>query len=356
MNSSSKTQEIGVGLVGYGYWGPNLARNFSRQDNCTLVAICDLDQNRLDHASKDYPNTQVTNTYQDILSNPDIHSVLIATPVFSHHPLVMAALGAGKDVFVEKPLAASMSEGREMVDEAEKTGRVLAVDHTFLFTGAVRKAKELIDSGEIGELVYIDSVRVNLGIFQHDVNVIFDLAPHDISITTYLIDRDPEYIQAVGKSYASDEIESVAYAHFEYADGMINHGHFSWLSPVKVRRTLITGTKKMILYDDMEPSEKIKVYDQGIIKNNLDIDVEGKLNPDLKRSVQIDYRIGDMLAPKLDKSEALDVEAKHFLECVRNRSQPLSDGKFGLRVLRQIEGCLLSLKQNGKRIRLDDFE
>ncbi|MBT3306243.1 MAG: Gfo/Idh/MocA family oxidoreductase [Alphaproteobacteria bacterium] len=356
MGASGEIQEIGVGLVGYGYWGPNLARNFSRQDNCTLIAICELDQDRLDHASRDFPNTHITDTYQDILSNPDIHAVLVATPVFSHHPLVMAALAAGKDVFVEKPLASNMSEGREMVDKAEKTGRVLAVDHTFLFTGAVRKAKELIESGEIGELVYIDSVRVNLGLFQHDVNVVFDLAPHDISIATYLTDRDPEYIQAVGKCYGSDDIESVAYAHFEYSDGMINHCHLSWLSPVKVRRTLITGTKKMILYDDMEPSEKIKVYDQGIIKNQLNTNAEGRLDPDLKRSVKIDYRIGDMLAPKLVKSEALDVEAKHFLDCVRTRSQPLSDGKFGLRVLRQIEACLLSLKQDGKRIRLDDVE
>ena len=343
---------VGLGLVGYGYWGPNLARNFSRQPGCRLVAICDVDESRLAGAALEYPGTQVTDTYQDLLDNPDIQAILIATPVSSHHPLALAAFDAGKDVFVEKPIATTVTEGAEMVSKAETTGRLLAVDHTFLFTGAVRKIKELISAGEIGDLIYIDSVRVNLGLFQDDVNAIFDLAPHDISIATYLTGEDPVFAQATGMCYGTDDTESVAYTHLEYAGGMISHSHLSWLSPVKIRRTIIAGSRKMIVYDDMEPSEKIKIYDKGIVKKQHDLNYRDILDLDTERKVKIDYRTGDMVAPNFSKREALDLEAEHFVDCVRTRKTPLSDGKFGLRVLRQIEACSASIKQNGGRVSL----
>jgi predicted dehydrogenase len=243
-----------------------------------------------------------------------------------------------------------------MVAEAARLGRILAVDHTFLYTSSVQKIKDLITDGTIGDLIYVDSVRINLGLFQSDVNVVFDLAPHDISITTYLSDQDPEYVQATGMCYGTENTESVAYSHFEYASGMVSHSHLSWLSPVKIRKTLVAGTQKMVVYDDMEPSDKIKVFDKGIVKNDVDIEFESKLDRETNRSVKIDYRTGDMLAPKLEEAEALDTEAKHFIDCVRTRKTPISDGNFGLRVLRQIEACNLSIKQNGKRIRLDEIK
>ena len=356
MNLGKDARDINLALIGFGYWGPNLARNFSRQDKCQLIAICDKEDACLEYARREYPHAQITNDFEDLLSNPSIDAVLIATPVHSHHALTMAALRAGKDVFVEKPIASTLKEGTEMVEEAALSGRILAVDHTFLYTSAVQKIKELLTDGTIGDLIYIDSVRVNLGLFQSDVNVVFDLAPHDISITTYLTDQDPEYVQAMGMCYGTDGLESVAYSHFEYASGLVSHSHLSWLSPVKIRKTLVAGTKKMVVYDDMEPSNKIKVYDKGIVKNDAGIEFESELDLETKRSVKIDYRTGDMLAPKLEESEALNTEAEHFLDCVRNQKTPISDGNFGLRVLRQIESCNFSIKQNGKRIRLDEVK
>jgi predicted dehydrogenase len=338
---------LGVGLVGYGYWGPNLARNFSQQADCRLLMICEQKQERAAIAARTYPATRVTADYQELLHNDAIQAILIATPVASHFSLAEAALQAGKDVLVEKPLTRTAAEARELIRIAEAKGRILAVDHTFLFTGAVRKIKEIVDSGELGQIVYIDSIRINLGLFQPDVNVIYDLAPHDLSIVCHLLDQDPLTVRAMGSSHSHIGLEHIAYLHLEYPQGLIAHFHLSWLSPVKIRRTVIGGMNKMIVYDDLEISEKVKIYDKGILVQEGDVD-------SIYRA-RIDYRTGDMVAPKLMHREALNVEAEHFLSCLRNRSQPIADGQAGLRVVRILEAAEISIKKNGAQVRLEDL-
>lgn len=335
---------VTVGLVGYGYWGPNLARNFSRQPHCNLAAICDISEARREQAKLHYPHTKITGDYNELLNDPVIDAILVATPVFFHYELAKKALLAGKDILVEKPLTSDVGQAQELVNLAEEKKRVMAVDHTFLYTGAVRKIKELVDSGEIGEIIYMDSVRINLGLFQHDVNVIWDLVPHDFSIFAHISGLTPTSVQAMGHHYGSDKQESVAYVHMEYGNNVIGHCHVNWISPVKLRQTLIGGTKKMIAYDDMEPVEKIRVYDKGIVVEDIDRQDYNK--------VRIDYRTGDMWAPKIDMQEALDLEAAHFVDCVRNRKTPLADGKLGLDIVRQLVACQESIKQDGKRIQL----
>ena len=338
---------IGVGLVGFGYWGPNLARNFSSHKDCRLIAICETNQNRAELAAQGYPTATITDNYHDLLKNEEISAIIIATPVDSHFQLVKDALMAHKDVLVEKPITRTVAEANELVAVAHKNGCILAVDHTFLFTGAVRKIKEIIDSGDLGEILYVDSVRINLGLFQQDVNVIYDLAPHDLSILNYLIEDDPEYVRAMGACHAPTNLENIAYLHLEYANGMIAHFHLNWLAPVKIRRFLIGGTNKMIVYDDLEGSEKVKVYDKGIVVTENDVDALYK--------IQVDYRTGDMIAPKLLHREALNVEVEDFMTCLRKRRQPISSGKSGVKVLRILEAAQLSIRKNGDRINLEDF-
>jgi predicted dehydrogenase len=335
---------IGVGLVGYGYWGPNLARNFAAQPDCVIRTICDQNAGRASLAARQYPSASVTDNFDELLTDSQIHAILIAVPVDAHFGLAREALLANKDVLVEKPLTATVAEARELIALAHERGRILAVDHTFLFTGAVRKIKQILDSGELGRIMYIDSVRINLGLFQSDVNVLYDLAPHDLSIMNYLINQDPLSVQAMGKSHAGNELENIAYLHLEFADNLIAHFHFNWLAPVKIRRTLIGGTKQMIVYDDMEPSEKVKVYDKGIVIRQRDLD-------SIYKTI-VDYRTGDMVAPKLAHGEALGVEAEHFLDCIRNRSQPIADGEAGLRVVRILDAAQASLRDGGRRIEM----
>lgn len=330
------------GLVGFGYWGPNLARNFSRQPDCELAAICELAPARRELAGRTYPGARITADYADLLADGSIQAILIATPVSSHHGLAREAILAGKDVFVEKPLTETTAQGEELVRLAAQHGRILAVDHTFLFTGAVQKIKEITTSGELGEILYFDSVRINLGLFQDDVNVIHDLAPHDLSILNFLVGQGPTSVRAVGACHAQASQEHMAYIHLEYASGMVAHFHFSWLAPVKIRRTIIGGTRKMIVYDDLEPSEKVKVYDKGIVVNGGDIEALNK--------VRIDYRVGDMVAPKLMHREALDFEAEHFAACVRERTRPMAAGEDGLMVTRIIEAAQRSLREGGRKI------
>jgi predicted dehydrogenase len=337
-------ETIGVGLVGFGYWGPNLARNFSSQRNCRLTAICETRAERAELAKAQYPEANVTSRYDDLLHDSSIRAVLIATPVSSHFDLAKRALLAGKDVLVEKPLTRTTDEAETLIRVASDCERILAVDHTFLFTGAVQKIKEIVASGALGGILYFDSVRINLGLFQHDVNVLYDLAPHDISILNFLIDQDPIAVQAVGSSHIND-IENVAYLHLEYPEGLIAHFHLNWLAPVKIRRTLIGGTRKMIVYDDMEPSEKVKVYDKSVAIRDGDVDSLYK--------VIVDYRTGDMLAPKLVHREALAAEAEHFVACVRDRRPPLVDGRAGWRVVRILEAAQRSIRNAGKRIALE---
>jgi len=338
---------LGIGLVGFGYWGPNLARNFASQSDCRLVAICEIKEDRAELAARTYPSSIVTPNYNDLLESEEIDAIVIATPVDSHFQLAKNALVANKDVLVEKPIARTLAEARELVELAEMNQRILAVDHTFLFTGAVRKIKEIVDSGDLGEILYVDSVRINLGLFQQDVNVIYDLAPHDLSIITYLIAEDPVYVRAMGACHAHATLENIAYLHLEYANGMIAHFHLNWLAPVKIRRFLIGGTNKMVVYDDLESSEKVKVYDKGIVVTQNDLDAIYR--------IKVDYRTGDMIAPKLIQQEALSVEVEHFLTCLRDRRQPISDGRAGVRVLQILEATQLSLRKNGERIKLEDF-
>jgi predicted dehydrogenase len=338
---------IKVGLIGYGYWGPNLARNFSRQPDCRLAAICDLDQARLDSAISLYqsnPPIQSSTCFQSLLDNPDIDLIVIATPTSTHYELTRQALLAGKDVLVEKPMTSTVKEAEELVNIAETTGRVLAVDHTFLFTPAIQKIRDLVRSGSIGTPIYLDSVRINLGLFQHDTNVVEDLATHDFSIASFLFEEQPSSVQATGVCYGSDKVESIAYLHVGYRNGFFMHLHVNWMSPVKIRQMLIAGSQKMIVFDDMEPSEKVRVYDKGIIVARPDSETTYRL--------RVDYRSGDMVAPHLPAREALDVEASHLLECVRARKKPLSDGRLGLDVVRLLEGCTESLRRDGARIEL----
>lgn len=336
---------IGIGVVGYGYWGPNLARNFSAQPDCRLVAICEQQAARAEVAARAFPHVHITPQYADLLERDDIHGIVIATPMASHFTLARQAILAGKDVLVEKPITRTAEEAEQLIRLAEEHGRVLAVDHTFLYTGAVQKIKELLASGELGDVLYIDSVRTNLGLFQHDHNVIYDLAPHELSIIFHLLDREPVAVQANGACHSGNGIENLAYLHLEFTDTLVAHFHFNWLAPLKIRRTLIAGSKKMVIYDDMEPSEKIKVYDQGINVRKCDRDAIYR--------VMVDYRTGDMVAPKISRREALDVEAAHFVECIRTRSKPISDGALGLRVAKVLEASQLSLKNRGARVELD---
>lgn len=330
-----------VGVIGYGYWGPNLVRNFMSCPGSSVVAVSDLVEDRLLPLRKQYPNLLITSDSTQLIQDPSIDAIVIATPVSSHFELAISALRAGKHVLVEKPLASNSDHANQIIDEAATRGLVLMVDHTFVYTEAVRKMRELIVSGELGEIYYYDAVRVNLGLFQHDVNVIWDLAIHDLSIMDYVLPNKPVAISATGISHVPGQPENVAYITLFFPDRQIAHIHVNWLAPVKVRHTLIGGSEKMILYDDIEPSEKVKVYHKGITVTPGPEDVYKML---------VSYRSGDMWAPRLDNSEALQTEAKHFVDCVENKLQPESDGLSGLRMVKMIEAAERSLRNRGELI------
>jgi predicted dehydrogenase len=339
---------IGIAVVGYGYWGPNLVRNISEADRARLICVCDLSSERLAAVQSRYPAIKTTNNFQEVLADPSVDAVAIATPVSSHFKLAMQALMAGKHVFVEKPMAATAEEGQRMVDEAARRRLVLAVDHTFVHTGAVRKMCELVETG-LGDMYYYDSVRVNLGLFQHDVSVVWDLAVHDLSILDYVLPEKPVAVSAIGMSHVTGEPENIAYLTLFFESKLIAHIHVNWLAPVKVRRTLIGGSNKMIVYDDLEPSEKIKVYDKGITMNcNSDPPGE-KIHQML-----VGYRSGDMYAPKLDMTEALKRELNQFVDCIENNVRLIADGHAGLRVVRILEAATRSLAQRGRIVELEE--
>ena len=342
---------VNVGLVGYGYWGPNLARNFNQQPGCRVAAVCDLDQARVDIATRVYPSSHPmhgTTYFQDLIDNREIDLIAIATPTSTHYDLARQALLAGKDVLVEKPMTAGVREAEELIEIAEANGRILAVDHTFLYTSAVQKIRELVRAGAIGRPIYLDSVRINLGLFQHDANVVQDLATHDFSIASFVIDEKPDAIQATGVCYGSETLESIAYIHVGYPSGFFMHLHVNWVSPVKIRQMLIAGSEKMIVFNDLEPSEKVRLYDRGIVVTRPD--------PEIAYLLKVDYRSGDMIAPHLAAREALDAEASYVLDCVRERKPPLSDGKLGLEVVRLLEGCNESLRRGGARVDLESVQ
>lgn len=334
---------VSVALVGFGYWGPNLARNFNVCSQTTLSSICEFNEKRQKEAARLFPQAKVTSDFNQLLSDKSIDAIAVATPVSTHFELCKQILESGKHVWVEKPMTFSLDQARELERISKEKKLVCMVDHTFLFTGAVKKLKQLISSGELGDLYYYDSVRSNLGLFQHDVNVIYDLAPHEFSILAYLIPEDPISVQAMGSSHAGNDLENLAYIHIEYPGHKIAHFHLSWLAPVKLRRTVIGGNKKMVLYDDIEATEKIKIYDKGIMVHRG----EGE-----ESKFKIDYRLGDMIAPKLEQTEALAKAVEHFSEVIKNGSAPITGAELGVKVMRMIEAAQLSIKENGRRVEL----
>jgi len=334
---------INVGLIGYGYWGPNLARNFNLNPDMNLVSICDFAPDRLKKASTLYPQTNMVDTVDDFYKKNHLDAVAIATPVSAHYQLAKQALLAGMHVWLEKPMTDNVDHARELNDLALKGNQTLLLDHTFVYTGAVRKIKALIDEGELGQLMYYDSTRVNLGLFQQDVDVIWDLAPHDISILDYLMPMKKLAVSATGSCcFANDTIaKSILTIYMD--NDVIAHINTSWVSPVKIRQTLIGGSAKMVLYDDNQPSEKIKVYDKGV-------DVF-ETKEDLYR-LNVQYRVGDMWAPKIDNLEALALETEHFADCINHGKQPLTGGPAGLEVVKVLVASKESLAKRGAPVEL----
>ncbi|MDX1973063.1 MAG: Gfo/Idh/MocA family oxidoreductase [Candidatus Sumerlaeia bacterium] len=337
---------IKIGVIGYGYWGPNLVRNFSQMDGVEVTVVCDLSPERLDLARKRHPGIRTTTNAMEVIAHMGVDAVAIATPVASHYDLAIRALTHKKHVLVEKPLCNDAVKARELADLAKQNGVTLLVDHTFLYTGAIQKMKELIDTGAMGSLYYYDSVRVNLGLFQSDVNVLWDLAVHDLSIMDHLIAEKPIRVKAVGIQHFEDQPVDMAYLTLGFRSRMIAHVHVNWLSPVKIRRTLLGGSQKMVLYDDLEPSEKIRLYDKGV-EEVPPSDAES-----VKKMLQY-RRTGDMVAPKLNVTEALDTEARHFIRCIRGLEKPLSDGESGVRVVKILEAATVSLEHENEWIALN---
>jgi len=339
---------ITIGVIGCGYWGPNLIRNFAEDERAQLRWICDTDERRLNAIARRYPATRTAADYHQLLADPELAAVVIATPVATHYTFARAALDAGKHVLIEKPFTTNSREAEELVALAKARGLTLMVDHTFVYTGAVRRIKEIVESGELGELLYFDSVRINLGLFQRDINVVWDLAPHDLSIMDYLVEREPVALTATGSSHIEAGIENIAYVMLRFRDSFIAHFHFNWLSPVKIRRTLIAGSRKMIVYDDIEPTEKVRVYDKGVTTNRIESDTD----KEAAYRTLVSYRTGDVWVPKLDSTEALTHVSAEFLESIRDKRAPLTDGSAGLRVVRLLEAAQESINQGGKLIEL----
>jgi len=333
---------INVGVIGYGYWGPNIVRNFFSAANCTVKAVADGRPERLAVLAKVFPTISGVKTAEDIINDKEIDAVVVATPVFTHFPLAKKALENGKHVLIEKPMTSTVAEAEELIALASQKGLTLMADHTFLYTGAVQKMKELIETGAVGTPRYFDSARINLGLFQPDVNVLWDLAPHDISILTYLIEEAPVSINATGISHTHNNIENIAYMTVNYNSDFIAHFNCSWTSPVKVRQTLIGGDKKMIVFNDLEPSEKIKVYDTGYNhKTHLD-----------KNTIMVDYRTGDVYMPKIQLSEALAGVANDFIQSIIQKKKPLANAELGMQVVKILEASQESIKNKGREVKI----
>jgi predicted dehydrogenase len=334
---------IRVGVIGYGYWGPNIVRNFMEAPGTTVGAVSEVRSERLNQLRGRYPSVKTTTDPHELFSDPEIDAISIVTPVATHFELALQALQADKHVLVEKPLAATSEQAIQLIEEAQRRNRVLMVDHTFVYTGAVRKIREIVASNTLGDVYYYDSVRVNLGLFQRDVNVIWDLAVHDLSIMDYVLPVKPVAVSATGISHIPGKPENVAYMTLFFQNRQIAHLHVNWLAPVKVRRTLIGGSEKMIVYDDLEPSEKVKVYDRGVT-----------LFPESEAAYEllVSYRSGDMWAPRLDATEGLRTAALHFIDCIENNKRPETDGQAGLRIVRILEAAEKSLRARGQLIEI----
>jgi predicted dehydrogenase len=340
----SDARRIGVAVIGCGYWGPNLIRNFAVCPGTRVVAACDKDLTRLERLASTCPGARLTSDYNEILRNPNVEAVAIATPVGTHVSLATAALQAEKHVLVEKPLANNVRDAELLVQRAREAGRVLMVDHTYLYSPAVRKIKELVDKQEFGEIFYIDSVRINLGQFQNDINVLWDLAPHDLSIIDHLLGRLPRSLAAMGVSHTSSDLEDVAYLNLDFGNSLIATFHVNWLSPVKLRHTIIGGSKRSLVYNDLDPVQPIQIYDSGIQLEQSSEERYGRL---------VSYRVGDIWSPYVSRSEEpLQNVVRHFADCILEGKQPLTDGEAGLRVVRILEAAQRSIKAQGGRITL----
>lgn len=339
-------QKLNVAVVGCGYWGPNLIRNFNQIPDCSMKACCDLDEKKLQRMMTLYPGIETTSNLEDILNDPTIDAVAIATPVYTHGTIGKRCLQQNKHVLIEKPMASSSTECLELIQLAEQHKRVLMVGHTFEYTAAVNKAKAIVESGELGDIYYISCVRVNLGLFQPDINVIWDLAPHDISIIFYILNQYPISLNAQGKAHFNEKIEDVATVTLNFPNGTIAFLHNSWLDPDKIRKITIVGSKKMLVYDDISQNEKIKIFDKG---------VEVPPYYDSYAEFHFSYRYGDIYVPRLNEYEPLSFECKHFLECIREGKSPRSDGYSGLRVVSALEAANQSLRNHGaqQQVKLD---
>jgi predicted dehydrogenase len=332
---------VNFGVIGYGYWGPNVVRNLATLEGSQVLAIADLDAGARQRAQRAYPAVHVTADPREVLASTKIDTVAVISPVWTHYELAKAALENGKHVFVEKPFTINTAQGEELVELAEKRNLKIMVDHTFLFTGAVKKISQLIDEGALGKLYYYDSTRVNLGLLQHDVNVLWDLAPHDLSIMDYLIKESPEAVVATGEKHLND-YEDVAYMTLYFPGKTIAHINVNWLSPVKVRMTLIGGEKQMVVWNDLVADEKVRVYDRGVKTTSQ----EGVYK------LLVNYRSGDMYAPRLEQVEALAQELKYFVECITTGQDPINDGRAGLRVVKMLEAASESLSKRGSLVKL----
>jgi len=331
-----------IGVIGYGYWGPNVVRNFSIASGSQVTMVCDMNQQSLKKVKKTYPQVRVTTDCGDLIKDPKVDAVAIATPVFTHYEFAKMALVEGKSVFVEKPFTYTNAQGEELIRLAEKKRLKIMVDHTFLYTGAVKKIKQLVEDNVLGNLFYFDSMRVNLGLFQHDVNVVWDLAPHDISIMDYILEEKPLAVVATGAGHFGRGLEDIAYLTFFYNHNVIAHINVNWLSPVKVRTTLIGGQKKMLVWNDLEPDEKLKIYDKGVQVRTK----EGKYN------LLVDYRSGDMWAPKVEQTEALKLMAESFVDYIENGVAVVNDGIAGLKIVKMLTAANKSLNSKGKMVYL----
>ena len=336
---------IRIGIIGYGYWGPNLVRNFMNVEGCTVSHICDLDIKKLEIAKKKYPSINTTNSIDQVFENSEIDAIVIATPVSTHYDLALKALESNKHILVEKPLTNNVEQAQILGKKANDKNKILMIDHTYLYTPAIQKIKELIDSDSLGEIQYIDSTRINLGLFQTDVNVMWDLAVHDIAICCYLLKEKPISVQAVGISHTENGLENMAYITLHYNTKKIIHFNCSWISPVKIRHMLIGGNKKMIVFNDLETTEKIKIYDSSY-KNKLDSENTEK--------ILTDYRIGDIHIPKIPQIEGLLNMAEDFINSIQNNNEPISNFNLGLEIVKILESAQKSIKNNGDVVLLEN--
>jgi predicted dehydrogenase len=334
---------ISVGLAGYGYWGPNLLRNYMELQGARVSWVCDARPQQIERALTRYPTVRGTTDYAHMLADDELDAVLVATPISTHYPLARAALEAGKHVFVEKPMTASAAESRELCELAADRGLTLMVGHTFVFSPPVRKVKEIIDSGELGEIYFVTTSRVNLGLHQKDVSVVWDLAPHDLSILYYWLGEAASAVSVLGRDCVGSSNPDVAFINLRFPSGIIAEVQISWLSPVKLRRTMVVGSRKMLVYDDTENVEKVKIFDHGVDFRD----------PEDFGEFQLSYRTGDIVSPKLDNTEPLFVEASHFLEAVRTGGRPLTDGEAGLQVVASLEAAEHSLHHGACEVPID---